>query len=223
MLISHKHKFVFASVPKTASTSITNVLEDYSDISFHNDKEKLIIHYPVGWQSRIKVFKHARLEHVNEFINLDNYFSFCFVRNPFEIALSNYFFFQKTIEFWDKNPKEKDLYIDIYNGYTATLKNAPTFKDWIKKKNKAGWLDKYSWETEQFFWAQDVDFIGKFENLQQDFNIACSKIGIPLQQLPYKNQTDHKHYTEYYDDEAREIVSKKYKTDMLCFGYKFGD
>ena len=68
-----------------------------------------------------------------------------------------------------------------------------------------------------------VDFIGRFENLQEDFNVVCDKIGKDRSVLPHVFQTKHAHYTQYYNDRAREIVGQIYQSDIKFFKYQFGD
>ena len=69
----------------------------------------------------------------------------------------------------------------------------------------------------------ELDFIGKFENLQEDFTQICDKLEIKDSMLPHKFKTDHKPYWEYYDDETREMVEKHYEVDINYFNYKFGE
>ena len=66
-----------------------------------------------------------------------------------------------------------------------------------------------------------VDFIGKFENLQEDFNLICEKIKIKNFELEKINQYNHKDYKLYYSDKDIEKVYNLYKRDIEYFGYKF--
>ena len=104
-----------------------------------------------------------------------------------------------------------------------TNKGKISFKEWVKQGCKTDWKSErwknYSWgenwfgkngfpsdPLKQLDYLTDpngkmlVDFIGRFETLQKDFNKACDKIGIPGRKLPRTNITDHKHYSKYYGE-----------------------
>jgi len=128
------------------------------------------------------------------------YFKFAFTRNPYDRVYSFYLF--KKYKSNTDLPSPDISFIEYLN--IPHFKNTQTFCDLFAGK-------------------PEMDFIGRFENLQQDFNTVCDRIGIPRQELPHASKTNHKHYTEYYDDETREIVATKYAKDIEYFGYKFGE
>ena len=65
-----------------------------------------------------------------------------------------------------------------------------------------------------------VDFIGKYENFDEDWKIVCEKIGIKAK-LPHRNKSKHRHYSVYYTKEARQVIAERFKEDIKMFGYKF--
>jgi hypothetical protein len=65
--------------------------------------------------------------------------------------------------------------------------------------------------------------VGKFETLQQDFDIICGCLNIKKIKLPHENKTDHAHYSEYYDKETKNKVYKMWGIDAESFKYKFGN
>ena len=184
-MINHKHKFIFIHIPKCGGSSVENLL---------------------GWRGT----RHSTMEfYMKKYasLNLNEYYKFTFVRNPWARLVSWYIY---HIKFKTSYPRY--------------------FKEWVKTGMKSHWnkVDGSYWGDKDPIncqsWIADekqYNFIGKLENLQQDFDIVCDKIGIPQQQLPHKNATKHKHYTEYYDDETREIVAEKYAKDIEQFGYEF--
>ena len=201
-MISHKHKFIFVHINKTGGKSIELALG--ADLSELHGQPRHVKHgtphqwkYPKYWNT---------------------YFTFTFVRNPWSRAVSAYFFYLKRTQ-----SKQKYLSASRQNGFTEFILQNPEFLK-TKSSSMVDSLTHYIFTMCQMDWiVSDYDFIGRFENLQEDFNVVCDKIGIPKQQLPHKNKSKHKHYTEYYDDETKQIVAEKYAKDIEYFGYKFGE
>ncbi len=65
-----------------------------------------------------------------------------------------------------------------------------------------------------------VDFVGKFENLDQDFQSICQKVGISAS-LPHINKSKRTNYQDYYDAETRDLTARLYAEDIERFGYTF--
>ena len=66
-----------------------------------------------------------------------------------------------------------------------------------------------------------VDFIGRFERLEEDFKCLSQCIGIQYASLPHTKQSDRKDYREYYTDALRDRVAALYKDDIEYFDYSF--
>jgi chondroitin 4-sulfotransferase 11 len=199
-MISHSKKFIFIRTAKTASTSILEILNEYG---IENIEIKDYEYDP----------NHLSSKHIKECVGnkiFYSYFKFSFVRNPFS----------RIVSMWMMN---KDYHKDTPN-FRNYVKSIPTL-EWMPNQGnhprppREVWLKKYS---SMYNYTKECDFIGKLENLQQDFNIICDKIGIPQQVIPHENSTKHKHYTEYYDDATKQIVAEKYAKDIEYFGYEFG-
>ena len=150
--------------------------------------------------------QHWKLKKILDvYPNCKQYFRFTFIRNPFSRFVSEYHYMKKRLG----NDKFK-----------------LSFKDFCLDLDKN--LNKYTYDFHDLTLCDylndyPIDFIGRLENFQEDFNLVCDKIGIQRKKLPHLNKTKHKHYTEYYDDKTREIVAEKYAKDIEYFGYEFGE
>ena len=67
-----------------------------------------------------------------------------------------------------------------------------------------------------------VDFVGRYESLQSDFDTCCDRIGIPRQSLPHQRRAeDRSAYRDYYDAHTRELVATHFASDIEAFGYSY--
>ena len=208
MKLSHSHKFLFIAIPKTGTTSVGNILANFSS--------------KVG---RYKGDQHVTYSFLKESLktklDFDEYFKFSVVRNPWDRLVSVFHFLNINNESTELvAPRTRNR---LFNRHIKKYKG--NFKDFVRGVD----IDQILHTREQYsFVCNDkydieLNFICKLENLQEDFDTICDKIKIPPQQLPHKNKSKHKHYSEYYDEETKSIVAEKYAKDIEYFGYKFGE
>ncbi|MBN86700.1 MAG: hypothetical protein CL885_04180 [Dehalococcoidia bacterium] len=199
MLISNKA--FFFHIPKTAGTSIESVFGGCPNPhQTKNKKSQFAINYQHAFPSEI----NTRLP------------SFCFARNPWDRVVS-YFFHLKKYRIMDRDVLFIDFLRALNNNFEVWIYFRKSYERYEHHRRSA-----YKMILPSYKWVQEGTLIGKFENLQEDFNAICDKIGIERKTLPHIGKTKHKHYAEYYNDETREIVGKKYAKDIEYFGYEFG-
>ena len=66
-----------------------------------------------------------------------------------------------------------------------------------------------------------VDFIGRYETFEDDYASVCAHMNIDPPCNKQVNASRHDHYSTYYDDYTRELVSRKFALDINMFGYSF--
>ena len=218
-MISLTHKFIFICIPKTGTTAVSRSLSKYCIKNFSDGRGGLGYGEDRDPRKHFTYSEYLHLRLANTEKIDEDYFSFAFVRNPFDRLVSQFHFtglgwwrtneshLKSGLEFCFKNYVKHIVAQDLpfsCHTYRARMSNQPD-EDWSQLQ----------------FVDEGVDFIGRFENLQVDFNVICDRIGIPRQNLPHINRTKHKPYAAYYDDETRELVAAKYAKDIEHFGYKF--
>lgn len=159
-------------------------------------------------------FQHLTAEELRELLGparWERRFSFGFVRNPWDKVVSHYHFRVKTRQ--------------------TGLGAAPVpFEEWVIRaygEREPGLCDQPRMFMAQHRWlsdasgAQIVDFVGRFERLEEDFAEVCRRIGVDAS-LPHLKKSRHRDYRELYSGETRDVVAKVFAGDLERYGYEFG-
>lgn len=206
-MVNKTKKFVFIHIPKCGGSSIQECA------------------YFKGWSGN----SHLTLEEYHRSIlNPCSYKYYSIVRNPWSRILSVY-------TYWKQMKTNHKNYVWDKVVCRKIQDNNMSFKDFIIKLSEPKIYFHQPSEpnaemrhlrTQYSFLnisgQYKMDFVGKMENLQEDFDFICEDVGISRQVLPHINKSKHRHYTDYYDDETRDIVSQRYAEDIDGFNYEFG-
>jgi hypothetical protein len=155
-------------------------------------------------------------------------FKFAFVRNPWTKVVNHYR--------WRQERKYRSWNLDGPLGVPFPVWLDDFYKTFKRNKGKtdiypthlASHLNPYGTNLiPQVNWISNqdgkllVDFVGRFERLQQDFNTVCSRLKLKRTKLPWLNQTRHKPYHEYYNKERINMVADIYAKDIEYFDFHF--
>lgn len=217
--MSHKHKCIFIHIPKTAGTSIEKKLGHFKQLKRGVQDHRTIREMepiPFGDLAKLTLKGHFALSrnHIKKMIKgqipisrqqYNTYFKFAFVRNSWSRVFS-----------WYKNVMRDDNHKKRFG-----VSDKCSFKEFLKNH-----MDQ--WElTTQLFWITDkqgqipMDFIGRFDNLEDDFSHVTDVLGIKDKSLPKLLAGDNQHYSQFYDEEMKDIVYRKYRDEIALFKFEF--
>jgi Sulfotransferase family len=227
MIVSHKHKFIFLKTKKTAGTSIelalSRICGDDDILSPLAQREELLrtergaqnwrLHGWWGsprplWKRRwfrftaqdYGFYNHMLAAEVRALIDEKvwrSYFKFAFDRNP-----------------WDRQ-------VSFYHQRFRRRPTPPPFDAFLRYDRHARLnnYDTYSLDGEVC-----IDFVGRYENLKQDFNHMLRQVGVRDElELPHvKSFTPVRvPYQSYYTDATRDIVGDWYSREIALLNYSF--
>ena len=211
MLISDEHRFIFVHVPKCAGRSIRAALQPHSRharefwlnrvVARFGGRSNVIAPANHRWLRQHTTFRRA--QHYLPQPMLESYFKFSFVRNPWDWLVSYYHFVASKP---DHRRYRQFMSYGSFDNYVRAECARPTFlqKDFL--------TDKHG--------SVAVDFVGRFESLEEDFAHVCRRVGVSAA-LGQRNRSVHRDYREYYDRDLKVVVADGFREDIELFGYTF--
>ena len=212
MIINHSLKFIFLHVPKTAGTSVTTWLGEYTG---WNDIELGGTDYgeqiQVIYCSRFKLSKHSPASQIRRIVGPDiwnAYYKFAIVRHPLDRLVSAFQFYRE----WD-------------HPGVAAAKKCRTFDLFLKsdyfdkdRRNctRATGLQSTFLETPH---NEALDRICRFETLAEDMDKVAQDLGIDPPQLSHQNPSKRGAYEAYFTPKTRSFAETLYADDFRTFGY----
>lgn len=230
-MISHKHKCIFIHIPKAAGTSIETAFGHFDSWSKkkavygregQDHRSVRMLQNPLlqlkaftSKENIIEVLKSIRYRY-EDHSNINNkltvtpkqyqtYFKFTIVRNPWDRVFSCYRNMMKDEIHRNEIGAPKDL---DFNQFVSL------HLDTYLLRPQTYWIKNFSGKV-------DLDYICRFENLNQDFEKVCQLLNLSGIKLPHKLKNKKRDYRQEYNRKSIQLVKQKYQEEIEIFGYTF--
>ena len=245
MPVYHNLKTIFIRVPKTAGTTMCE--------KFHT-LDSFARYFPSYQTPQIKPTAvtaiHESILDIKKNIPesyFNNYYKIGFVRNPWDWLVSYYSYFKNsdikqtgvlvegkfifgeavTEKLGNKIIKKREVCNLSFHDFLSLVENDA--EEYESQHTLSQITHPYQPQYKYLMNESGeliADFIGKYENLKNDWQQLCKKINISTNrfttlELGRHNESTHRDYRSYYEDRDIERVYKIYKKDIEFFDYRF--
>lgn len=226
MIVSHEHKFIFVKTTKTAGTSVEIALSRHCgphDIITPISPEDEVMRAEAGgrppqnyriplgsldasdWLRLLRTRKRRRYRNhypaslIRRYVGptvWDSYFKFSIERDPFDKAISRYY--------WSTKPPRPPL--DVY------LQSAPA-------------TQLSNWHIYTIDDRVAVDYIIRYERLRDGLDEVAARIGLPgsldLPRAKGGHRQERAHYSQILDQASRHRIEAVCAREIDTFGYQW--
>lgn len=208
MLLSIEKKFLFVHVPKTGGTSVARALDPWVEHPPLTKWNKLLSRFHLQRDpAKVRLRVHGSLADAYQALPrefADQLYTFAFVRNPWDRLVSEYSFVLAR----DNHPRHTEV------------KALPDFYSYLVYEHERGRGRSQSRMLAAPAGRPAINFVGRFENLADDFAHACKQIDVDAS-LPHLNKTKHRDFRDFYDIKSRDYVAENWSEEIDEFGYDF--
>lgn len=213
MRISHRHKFLFLSKPRSGSTSVRTMLAKHSDvICNHKDQPEPGFHPHLNWRATLNLFESQGWDY-------SSYFSFTTLRNPWELAVSYYSFFKPDFKgrynFVPNHDPDQPMAFKtwLFEGKTWDIGN----RVWRKDIGAPG-IGAFAFDENS---SQRVDAIYPIERMDELATALSERIGARIKSKHINRSVRDADYRSHFDPESVDRVAKIFAKDIELGHYQF--
>ncbi len=216
--ISLKNKYIYVETPKVGCSTIKASLQR---MELGRPEIKWDDFEDIHLRKYSPLLTPSQVHGLDRYLDSDEYFVFCFVRNPYVRLLSAYLdkidrgMLQKKDVLIAMGKDPQDFSVNIsFEDFVSVVCDMDTLK-----------MNPH-WRLQYYQTFQDVinyDFVGKLESFHADFSAVMRQINSDFTNY-YRPEVRHSTsaqavFKKYYTEELRRKVYLRYKIDFEYFGY----